>query len=419
MLRIAWHTLRFRKTPFAATFVALLVGAAIVTACGGLLESGLRATGGDAERLRILAGVFSGWTTLIVVFGVSSMIALTVQQRHREIALLRAVGATQRQIRRMVVCETMVLAVLATALSTAPGLFLGRVLVDAIAPGVELHQGLLPSVAGAGTALLAALGAGHVAGRRAGRTPGTDRLSRARIALAVGFVAVGLSLSVVTVTSMHGLYTASTAGPASIWVAIGFALLAPAVVRRVGALLPPDRLVTQRVRVEFRQLASAVVPVTLASGIAVATLYMQATEDSVSGGEDMGRTIAMGNYAVVTMILGFAALVLVNTLVAATSRRRAEFGLLRVAGSTRTQVLRSLGTEALVVAVVGVAMGSVASLATLLPFSIVRIGTAVPHGSIWIYVLVVAAALAVTLTATLWTTWRATRGRALVAVARR
>ncbi|MFD1048698.1 FtsX-like permease family protein, partial [Kibdelosporangium lantanae] len=71
--------------------------------------------------------------------------------------------------------------------------------------------------------------------------------------------------------------------------------------------------------------------------------YMQATEDSVSGGEDMGRTIAMGNYAVVTMILGFAALVLVNTLVAATSRRRAEFGLLRVAGSTRTQVLRSLG----------------------------------------------------------------------------
>jgi putative ABC transport system permease protein len=416
MLRIAWHTLRFRKISFAATFAALLVGAAIVTACGGLLESGLRATGGDAQRLRILAGVFSGWTALIVVFGVSSMIALTVQQRHREISLLRAIGATQRQVRRMVVCETMVLAVLATGLSVAPGLLLGRVLVDAVAPAVEFHQGWLPCVAGAMTALLAALGAGYVAGRRAGRTPGTDRLSRSRIALAVGFVAVGLSLSAVTVTSMHGLYTASTAGPASIWVAIGFALLAPAVVRRIGALLPPDRLVTQRTRVEFRQLASAVVPVTLASGIGIATLYMQATEDSVNGGEDMGRTISMGNYAVVTMVLGFAALILVNTLVAATSRRRAEFGLLRVAGSTRTQVLRSLGSEALVVAVVGVAMGSVASLATLLPFSIARIGSAVPRGSVWIYVLVIGTAVVVTLTATLWSTWRATRGRAITSL---
>jgi putative ABC transport system permease protein len=418
MLRIAWHTLRFRKISFVATFVALLVGAAIVTACGGLLESGLRATGGDAQRLRILAGVFSGWTVLIVVFGVSSMIALTVQQRHRDIALLRAIGTTQRQVRRMVVCETMVLAVLATGLSVVPGLLLGRVLVDTVAPSVEFHQGWLPCAAGAVTALLAALAAGYVAARRAGRTPGTDRLSRSRIALAVGFVVVGLSLSGVTMAAMHGLYAASTAGPASIWVSMGFALLAPAVVRRLSALMPADRLVSQRARVEFRQLAAAVVPVTLATGIGLATLYMQATEDSVHDTKEIGRTISMGNYAVVTMVLGFATLILVNTLVAATTRRRAEFGLLRVAGSTRLQVLRSLASEALVVTVVGVAMGSVASLATLLPFSVVRIGSVMPDGSVWIYVLVIGAAALVTLTATLWSTWRAMRGRAITSLGR-
>ncbi|MFF5900951.1 ABC transporter permease [Streptomyces argenteolus] len=44
MLRLALATLRARKGPFAATFLALLMGAAVISACGVLLESGLRST---------------------------------------------------------------------------------------------------------------------------------------------------------------------------------------------------------------------------------------------------------------------------------------------------------------------------------------------------------------------------------------
>src|SRR5882672_7104809 len=43
MFRLALRTLRFRKGGFAATFIALLFGAAVVMACGGLLETGIRA----------------------------------------------------------------------------------------------------------------------------------------------------------------------------------------------------------------------------------------------------------------------------------------------------------------------------------------------------------------------------------------
>ncbi|MDQ1041230.1 putative ABC transport system permease protein [Streptomyces sp. V3I8] len=44
MLRLALATLRTRKGAFAATFLALLLGSAVVSACGMLLESGLRST---------------------------------------------------------------------------------------------------------------------------------------------------------------------------------------------------------------------------------------------------------------------------------------------------------------------------------------------------------------------------------------
>lgn len=43
MLRLALLTLKARKGGFAGTFVALLLGAAVLSACGILLESGIRA----------------------------------------------------------------------------------------------------------------------------------------------------------------------------------------------------------------------------------------------------------------------------------------------------------------------------------------------------------------------------------------
>src|SRR5262245_7074446 len=42
MWRLALRTLRFRKAGFAATFAALWFGTAIVMACGGLMETGIR-----------------------------------------------------------------------------------------------------------------------------------------------------------------------------------------------------------------------------------------------------------------------------------------------------------------------------------------------------------------------------------------
>jgi putative ABC transport system permease protein len=59
MLRLALATLRARKGAFAASFLALLLAAAVVSACGVLLESGLR-SGLPPERYEKASLIVAG-----------------------------------------------------------------------------------------------------------------------------------------------------------------------------------------------------------------------------------------------------------------------------------------------------------------------------------------------------------------------
>jgi putative ABC transport system permease protein len=61
----------------------------------------------------------------------------------------------------------------------------------------------------------------------------------------------------------------------------------------------------------------------------------------------------------------------VNTLVMATARRRREFGLQQLTGSTRAQALRMAGIEGGVAAVLGVVLGTVVAAGSIVPFCLV------------------------------------------------
>lgn len=75
---------------------------------------------------------------LIAVLALPSLLALintlaiSVLARTREIGMLRAVGATRRQIRRMVMAESLLLSAIGTAFGIIAGLFLGYALVLAM-----------------------------------------------------------------------------------------------------------------------------------------------------------------------------------------------------------------------------------------------------------------------------------------------
>ena len=88
------------------------------------------------------------------------------------------------------------------------------------------------------------------------------------------------------------------------------------------------------------------------------------------------------NYLLVGMLIAYTAVSIVNTLASATVRRRREFGLQRLTGSTRGQVLRMLTTEGILVALAGIILGTLVALATLIPFSAAVSTSALPCGPV-------------------------------------
>jgi putative ABC transport system permease protein len=84
------------------------------------------------------------------MFVVASTLGLSIQQREREIALMRAVAATPGQIRRMIAWEAGIVALIGSAAGIWPRTVLGRELARAlvrhgVAPqNFALHTDWLP-----------------------------------------------------------------------------------------------------------------------------------------------------------------------------------------------------------------------------------------------------------------------------------
>lgn len=129
------------------------------------------------------------------------------------------------------------------------------------------------------------------------------------------------------------------------------------------------------------------------------------------------ETGAWVNYLLVGMIVGYTVISVVNTLVMATSRRRREFGLQRLGGFTRGQVLRMAAGEGGLIAAIGILLGTVVSAGAIVPFCLVATGRVLPDGPVSIYLVIIATAIALALLAAVLPAWVATRTRPVTAVA--
>ncbi|HEY5387945.1 MAG TPA: FtsX-like permease family protein, partial [Thermoleophilia bacterium] len=68
-------------------------------------------------------------SVLISIFGMINTLVLSVHERTREIGMLRAIGATRRQLRQMVRYESVITAVIGGVLGTAVGIAMAYVIV--------------------------------------------------------------------------------------------------------------------------------------------------------------------------------------------------------------------------------------------------------------------------------------------------
>ena len=114
---------------------------------------------------------------VVSLFGMVNTVALSVFERTRELGMLRAIGMTRRQARRMVRHESVITALIGAALGLPLGIFLAALVTRGLADeGVAFSLPLLPLV----VFTLIALGAGLVAAalpaRRAARLNVLDAL---------------------------------------------------------------------------------------------------------------------------------------------------------------------------------------------------------------------------------------------------
>ncbi|MEE1822778.1 FtsX-like permease family protein [Streptomyces sp. BE20] len=256
--------------------------------------------------LTALGGSFGGTATMTAVFVVVSTVALATGQRAREFALLRAIGATPRQIRRTIATEAMLVAPLAGALGILPGLALARWWFDemvergAVPDSVELSVGPVPMLAAVGVCTLAALGAGFVAARgparmRAGQALGAaaveaGRPGKVRTVIGLLFAAGGVSLAGLA-SALKGSDAANTALGVVMCFLTAVALLGPWVARGAAGVLgaplraggAPGSLAADNTRANARRLASAITPIAMVTAFCGTLLFLQTTISHETG----------------------------------------------------------------------------------------------------------------------------------------
>ncbi|MGA8360957.1 MAG: FtsX-like permease family protein [Candidatus Dormiibacterota bacterium] len=115
----------------------------------------------DLEPLLVLATVLS----LIVGAGVTAnSAALATFERRREIGLLRAAGASSRQVFRLFAAEVATVAVAGVPIGVAGGLILGAVFNSNLSPSDLAAPSLTPQAGQVGAAIAAGLGAALIGG---------------------------------------------------------------------------------------------------------------------------------------------------------------------------------------------------------------------------------------------------------------
>ncbi|CAL9284154.1 ABC transporter permease [Streptomyces sp. SudanB182_2057] len=260
------------------------------------------------ETLTGLGGSFGGIAAMVAVFTAAGTVALSVTQRAREFALLRAIGATPRQIRRAVAAEGLLVAPVAGLAGCLPGVGLAHwwfgQLKDrgAVAEPVRLYVSWLPLVVAVGAGLLTALAAGWAAGRRPARIKPGQALAEAslerrrpgviRTALGVGALVGGGFLTVLAARSAGDDAANAALGVVMLFM-LAVALLGPLVARLCAALSglllrglgAAASLAAANSRTNARRLASALTPIVLAMAFASTLTFLHTSESHVAAGQ--------------------------------------------------------------------------------------------------------------------------------------
>ena len=197
--------------------------------------------------------VFAAIALIVATFSIYNTFTILVAQRTRESALLRAVGASRRQILQSVLAETFLIGLVSSVIGFFVGLLVATGLKAAFNRlGAELPTGsLVVKPATVITALvvgvLVTIVAGVFPAVRASRVPPlaamrdvaveSTALSKPRLAIGTALTVIGLGLVLYTAFTGSGEYLLERAGLGAFLLLVGVIVLGPVVARPAAQIL--------------------------------------------------------------------------------------------------------------------------------------------------------------------------------------
>lgn len=273
----------------------------------------------DAEMLEAavaVLGTMSSFSGFVAIFVMASTFTFSILQRQREIGLQRAIGATPRQIRRMVGAEALVIGLIGTAIGLPVGLLLANVLarmlvrLDLAPAGFGAEYSFWPLLIAAGSGIIITQISVFGAARRAARIRPIEAmresaaprrlLGAGRLIMGLVFVLGGLVL-VAAAPAVEGDARIAMSFGVVASLLTGAALLGPLIVlpfawiggRLLGRFLgAPGDLAAWNGRGAPNRIASVASPLMLAVGFACMMFFLTATLQTITIDQSKSRTTA-------------------------------------------------------------------------------------------------------------------------------
>ncbi|WP_433478258.1 ABC transporter permease [Spirillospora sp. CA-142024] len=287
-----------------------------------VLTGGERARAGapeTAEKLEystLLFGPMAGIGGFLAVFVIGGTLGLSVLQRRREIALLRAIGATSGQIRRMIAAEAVVLALLAAPPGYLLGIPLARLLRGLLVdrglapPEFAVVTGPLPLLVAGAAGLVLTLLSAFTAVRQASRFRPAEALQEAarprrlvtvpRVLLALAMLAGGLAILMLSRhaggqvgVAFQALVVMLLMGAAALLAPLPTRLLEPPIGAAIGAVTRTTGwLAHAGSAAAVRRVSAAAAAILISVAMAGYALLVTAVLDDTTAAQGRDRVVA-------------------------------------------------------------------------------------------------------------------------------
>ncbi|MEW2146885.1 FtsX-like permease family protein [Micromonospora vinacea] len=271
-----------------------------------------------AQTLLVQAGsAFGGYVVLLIISVVAGTIGLSVRHRRRDLALLRAVAATPGQVRRMLIAEAALLALVGSAIGGPAGLLAARwvhgELVERgfVPASFPMAGGLFAVPAAVGTAVLVAVLAALVAARRVTAIKPIEALGEiaveprrsGRVRLIAGVLTLAAAGTSGAFTLGAGGSTGALAGAVGMLYlfVIAVALLAPRINAYAARLLTPmlprvwrvsGYLAAANLRANAQGMATVLTALVLSVGFGGSVWFLQTNLERQTTTQSSAGTLA-------------------------------------------------------------------------------------------------------------------------------